>query len=192
MPERTASARLRYVQRILDTRITTWSLNSATIPPFELNLDIENKTGAIDDLSPHTTPIDYVVEVEPKYRNYLRLQSRIDLLALRRGTDIENWFAVSKARLLLEGGLLNYNSGTADTNWDWITGMPPKTQSLNTCDPPPMHMASGVILAPKRMTLNQTELQPLRTSNILIKHLFEMLKILLVYEVKCKYYCFTQ
>ena len=46
--------------------------------PFETESDFENELSAIDDLTPHTTPIDYFVGVEPKYSYYLRLQSRID------------------------------------------------------------------------------------------------------------------
>ena len=46
--------------------------------PFETESDFENELNAIEDLTPHTTPIDYLVGVEPKYSYYLRLQSRID------------------------------------------------------------------------------------------------------------------
>ena len=52
---------------------------------FETESDFENELSAIDDLTPHTTPIDYLVGVEPKYSNYLRLQSRIDSF------DVEAW-----------------------------------------------------------------------------------------------------
>ena len=83
--------------------------------PFETKLEIENELNTIDDLAPHTTPIDYFVGAEPKYKNYMTIQSRIDSF------DVEAWrqHSISKTDSLLlkpdsfaKAGF--YYSGTTD------------------------------------------------------------------------------
>lgn len=53
--------------------------------PFELESDFECEISVIDDLTPHATPIDYFIGVQPKYSNYKTLQSRIDSF------DVDAW-----------------------------------------------------------------------------------------------------
>ena len=82
---------------------------------FESQLDFESELSVIYGLTPHTTPIDYFVGVEPKYKNYVRLQSRIDSFSL------EEWHqhSISKtdSHLLKPDSFARagfYYSGTAD------------------------------------------------------------------------------
>ena len=83
--------------------------------PFEPQPDFENDMSIIDDLTPHTTPIDYFIGVEPKYRNYMRLQSRIDSFS------VEAWhqhpISKTESPLLKPESFARagfYYSGTAD------------------------------------------------------------------------------
>ena len=54
--------------------------------PFESEPNFEiDFSSIIDDLTPNATPIDYLIGVEPKYKNYLPIQNRIDSF------DVDAW-----------------------------------------------------------------------------------------------------
>ena len=53
-------------------------LEYETFSPLELEPDFKCEISVIDDLTPHATPIDYLIEVQPKYSNYKTLERRID------------------------------------------------------------------------------------------------------------------
>ena len=92
--------------------------------PFETKLEIENELNTIDDLAPHSTPIDYFVGAEPKYKNYMTLLSRIGSF------DVEAWrqHSISKSDSLLlkpdsfaKAGF--YYSGTTDNMMCFCCGL---------------------------------------------------------------------
>ena len=83
--------------------------------PLEPEPDFECEISVIDDLTPHATPIDYLIGVQPKYSNYKTLQSRIDSF------DVDAWRQHSISRtnspLLTPESFARvgfYYSGTAD------------------------------------------------------------------------------
>ena len=53
---------------------------------FEAESDFEYEIGVLfDDLTPQATPIDFLIGVEPKYKNYAAIQIRIDSF------DVDAW-----------------------------------------------------------------------------------------------------
>ena len=83
--------------------------------PLKSEPDFECEISVIDDLTPHSTPIDYLIGVQPKNSNYKTLQSRIDSF------DVDAWrqHLISRANsphLMPESFARAgfYYSGTAD------------------------------------------------------------------------------
>ena len=91
-------------------------LDYELLSPLDTEPDFEYEIGLfVDDLTPQTTPIDYFIGVEPKHKNYISIQTRIDSF------DMEAWrmhplsrenFPLLKPESFARVGF--FYSGTAD------------------------------------------------------------------------------